>query len=81
MAHIKDLSDIASLLWVASPKLDGDARPAKIGCHAKVGDSGNHCNACGDVVKDACMSKMSSVDKLSKCENCWCRGASPTLAW
>jgi len=66
MAHIKDLSDIASLLRVASSKLDGDARPAKIGCHGKVGDSGNHCHACGDVVKDACMSKTSSVDKLSK---------------
>ncbi len=66
MAYIKDLSDMASLLRVASPKLDGDARPAKIGCHGKVGDSGNHCHACGDVVKDACMSKTSSVDKLSK---------------
>jgi hypothetical protein len=66
MAHIKDLSDYASLLRIASPKLDGDARPAKIGCHGKVGDSGNHCNACGDVVKDSCMSKTSSVDKLSK---------------
>jgi hypothetical protein len=66
MAHIKDLSDSAGLLRVASPKLDGDARPAKIGCHGKVGDGGNHCHACGDVVKDACMSKTSSVDKLSK---------------
>lgn len=66
MAHIKDLSDMASLLRVASLKLDGNARPAKIACHGKVGNSGNHCHACGDVVKDACMSKTSSVDKLSK---------------
>lgn len=59
---------MASLLRAASGKLDGDARPAKIGCHGKVGDSGNHCHACGDVVKDACMSKTSSVDELSKQE-------------
>jgi hypothetical protein len=66
MAHIKDLSDSARYLRVASPKLDGDARPAKIGCHGEVGDRGNHCNAGSDVVEDACMSKTSSAEKASK---------------
>jgi hypothetical protein len=66
MADIKDLSNIASYLPVASPKLDGDARPAKVGCHGEVSDSGNQCHAGGDVVEDARMSKISSVGELQR---------------
>jgi hypothetical protein len=66
MAHIKDLSNNAGFLRVPSPKLDGDARPAKVGRHGEVGDRGNQRNAGGDVVKEACMSKISSVDKLQR---------------
>ena len=80
MAHIKDLSNSASYLWVASPKLDGDARPAKVGCHGEVSDSGNHRNAGGDVVKDACMSKISSVGEFQR-EATIVKDQSSTLAW
>jgi hypothetical protein len=69
MADIKDLSNMAGYLRAASPKLDGDARPTKIGCHGEVGDSGNHCHTSGDVVEDACMTKISSVDNGPK-RNC-----------
>jgi hypothetical protein len=80
MAHIKDLSNIASYLPVASPKLDGDARPTKIGRHGEVSDSGNQCHAGGDVVEDACMSKISLVGELQR-EGADVKEQRPTLAW
>ena len=80
MAHIKDLSDSAGLLRVASPKLDGDARPTKIGRHGEVSDSGNQRHAGGDVVEYACMSKISSIGELQR-EGADVKEQRPTLAW
>jgi hypothetical protein len=80
MAHIKDLSNIASYLPFASPKFDRDARPAKIGRHGEVSNSGNQRKAGGNVVEEACMSKMSSVGELQG-EAVDVKEQSPTLAW